>query len=119
LAEPKAPWRVTYSDGSGNALYFWCEEAGTPSLFRYDPVRPEFSSSGIYSGGEPKTGDVPDANLLWRRLAALEAAKSAHLDHRPKGSGQVTITGPPERSFVVGSGDLLRAFEVYIAQFHG
>lgn len=119
MAEPRAPWRVTYSDGSGNAFYFWREEAGKPALFRYDPVRPEFSSSGIYSGGEPKSGEVADADLLWRRLAALEAATTAHLDHRPKGSGEVTISGPPERKFVVGNGEVLRAFGTYVAQFRG
>src|SRR5262245_39969007 len=49
----KAPWKVTYHDGAGNGFQFWQDAEGGEVRFDYSPVRPEQSSTGFYSGGEP------------------------------------------------------------------
>jgi hypothetical protein len=52
-----------YSDGSGNTYVV------TTSLLRYDPITPERSSSGTYSGGEP--AEVKLGLDGYKKLAAL------------------------------------------------
>jgi hypothetical protein len=111
VVEP-GPWSLRYADGSGNSTRVWSD--GELLQWSYDPVRPEQSSSGTYSGGEPAQGkgEPQDANLVWTLLRSLEADGSLHTDARAMGTGMVTISTPSgERSFLLQGGEHLVAFE--------
>ena len=68
----EAPWSVVYHDGSGNGFRFWKEadkgkevkgSKGSKSesaRFKYSPIRPENSSTGMYDCGERKHGRLDD-----------------------------------------------------------
>jgi hypothetical protein len=77
--------RYEYADGSANRYII------TPSQFEYIPVTPEESSTGAYSGGEPK--DIPLQPKQYEAIRALldEALNtpSAHMNDRIKTSGLV------------------------------
>jgi hypothetical protein len=47
-----SPSEYHYADGSGNRFVV------APSSIQYIPVTPKESSSGIYSGGEPKSATI-------------------------------------------------------------
>lgn len=106
------PWSIRYSDGSGNSTRLWSD--GETLRWSYDPVRPEQSSSGIYSGGEPAQGEgeLVESNLVWTLLRTLEANGELHTDARAKGTGMVTIASPSgERSFLIQRSEELKTFE--------
>ncbi len=115
VVEP-GPWSLRYADGSGNSTRLWSD--GEVLQWTYDPVRPEESSSGIYSGGEPARGkgEPQDANTVWMLVRTLEADGSLHTDARAKGTVMVTVSTPSgERSFLTQSGDHLVAFEAALS----
>ena len=56
-----------YADGSGNVYHL------TTSSLKYIPVTPDRSSSGKYSGGEPKEVKISEEEFA-RLSAALEGA---------------------------------------------
>lgn len=56
-----------YADGSGNVYHL------TTSSLKYIPVTPDRSSSGRYSGGEPKEVKISEKEFA-RLSAALEGA---------------------------------------------
>lgn len=113
---PETPWSVSYHDGSGNAFQF--ERAEESASYTYSPVTPERSSTGMYSGGNPAAGPLGEEQVaeLWKRLLELEAATAAHTEERGKGTGAFRIVTPVgERSFIVERGDLLKAFDEFLA----
>jgi hypothetical protein len=115
---PAAPWSVSYHDGSGNAFSFEQSSADADPSYRYSPVTPERSSTGMYSGGEPTAGalDREQTVGLWQRLRQLETQTSIHTDSRDKGTGSfVLVTRAGERSFIVQRGDELIAFDEFLA----
>jgi hypothetical protein len=75
--------RYVYADGSGNRFVI------TADRLVYEPVRPEQSSTGMYSGGEP--GDVSLGEDQCARLEELIRAFAGDAEHRieerTKGSG--------------------------------
>jgi len=83
--------RVRYSDGCGNTYVLSFEEG--KAMVRYEPVRPEESSSGFYSGGERFEGIV-DPKVFSR---VVEAAMQALEDRRSQtnvrmmGCGTLTV----------------------------
>lgn len=86
---PKPPKDLVYSyiDGNGNTYYI------TKNLIQYDPMTPQYSSSGVYDGGK-----AAKVVLNPRQFDALkiliQEVKGKHLDHilnRVKGSGQVRL----------------------------
>lgn len=77
----------SYADGCANVYYV------TKDLVVYDPMKPEFSNTGEYSGGEPGEEAI-DANQFAELTAILNNAANAtadHLSNRPKGSGRLTF----------------------------
>lgn len=76
-----------YADGSGNTYTLNDHDLS------YDPVTPEESSSGTYSGGEAKQVTVSDAELKGIYAAFRDASKntSAHAENRAKGTGLLKI----------------------------
>lgn len=96
-----------YADGSAN-LY-----SLNGNTLSYDPVRPEESSTGTYSGGDPKTVQLtrPQADSI--RLLLNEAFNNTadQIPDRVKGSGAVYINdGKNQKKFILrqGSEDINR-----------
>lgn len=116
---PALPWTLHFHDGSANTFRFH-QEDGRTAQFVYDPVTPEQSSSGIYSGGSPNAGplDLRTAEELWRRVLALEGDASAHWPSRDKGTGAFRIEiNDGAREFIVRSGPALEAFLDFVKPF--
>jgi hypothetical protein len=117
----RAPWSVTYHDGSGNGLRFRKDAEGEGAQFEYTPVRPENSSTGSYSGGEPKSGRMSErrARELWRWVRRLEADASLRADSRMKGTGAFSLTEPAggAREFIVKRSAPLSEFDKFLAPF--
>ncbi len=106
VGEP-TPWTVRYSDGSGNATTLSRPSAGAPIRWRYDPVQPATSSSGVYSGGAPAEGALSEAEgaRLWAVVASLEVATSLHVADRAMGTSRVAVTTEAgERSTLLRAG---------------
>jgi hypothetical protein len=107
---------ISYADGAAN-LYRFVEDDGGVH-FTYDPVTPERSSTGTYSGGDPREErfpvDDPRYLELRRHLAALEADPSIQVERRDKGTGAITIDG---RSFVIARGPALHDLEARLGRF--
>lgn len=109
-------WSIRYSDGSANAYRF--EPAGEGGVFDYDPVRPQQSSTGMYSGGDPRTGTLaaPALEALWRHVRALEGATVLHVTDRMKGTGAFEISDEDgTRAFIIRRGPELAAFDAFVA----
>jgi hypothetical protein len=101
---PAPPWSLVYADGSANLFRFEATADGV--RFVYEPMTPERSSSGMYSGGDPRDEriDTTDRRLvdLLRIVTDLERDRAHHADARCKGDGAVTITIAGEtRDFLV------------------
>ena len=114
---PDPPWKIDYSDGSGNAYFFEGQPAGTIQAV-YRPVDPAQSSSGTYSGGEPWSVDldVAGAGELWRWVEGLAADETIHVQDRQKGTGVVhLVSAQGDRSFIVMRGTRLAAFDTYVS----
>ncbi len=85
----KSPTHYEYSDGSANRYVI------TETSLEYIPVKPEESSTGMYSGGEPKLVSITSeqfsevANLFETAFQNT----SAHMSERPKMSGLISKTG--------------------------
>jgi hypothetical protein len=90
-----------YADGSANVYVL------TTDSLEYIPVKPEESSTGFYSGGDPKRiALTPEA---FRNLRAmLETAKKKHEIHIPdriKTSGMITtLSGAEKTNFILKPG---------------
>jgi hypothetical protein len=96
-----------YADGSGNIYLI------KPDSLQYIPIKPEESSTGFYSGGDPKKVSLTAGQFRTIR-AMLETAKTKHDIHLPdriKTSGMITTFGGQEKnSFILkpGSVELVR-----------
>lgn len=87
------PTQYEYADGSGNRYIL------TTSSLSYIPVKPEESSSGIYSGGEPKEILLKETqfNSIQALLLNAVSNRSIHMQERVKMSGLITIVHKEER----------------------
>lgn len=96
-----------YADGSANVYVL------TADSLEYVPVTPEQSSTGFYSGGDPKKIAITPQQFRTVR-AMLETAKSKHEIHLPdriKTSGVITTVSKSQKSSIVlkpGSPELVR-----------
>lgn len=82
-----------YSDGNSN-LYVL-----TPSQLQYIPVKPENSSSGVYSGGDPKSVTITPEQYT-ELQALLEKAfsqPSIHMENRVMMSAQIRRINSKEK----------------------
>jgi hypothetical protein len=110
---PPVPWSIEYRDGSANAYSF-----ADSGAFRYRPITPAESSTGTYSGGDPREGLLDEATLgaFWQRVRELEASTALHTPDRGKGTGAFAITEDgATRSFIVTRGPELLAFDAFLA----
>ncbi|KAB2842974.1 hypothetical protein F9K50_00825 [bacterium] len=113
----QAYWTLDYGDGSANQYHFEQRSKGAAVSFRYDPVRPEQSSTGMYSGGEPRQGKLTarQARELKRRLAELESDAALRVEDRNKGTGAFSVrTSEGTRSFIIRMGPEIRRFDEFL-----
>ena len=94
------PDTYEYADGSAN-LYLL-----TQTQLRYVPVKPEESSTGIYSGGDPKTVNVSQTQYeeLKKQFDAALGNTDIHITDRMKTSGMITRLGSNEEQRIIKSG---------------
>ena len=108
-------WRIRYDDHSGNRYRFGSGDDGAAAYVSYQPMTPERSSSGIFTGGEPHDGalSAAQASELLTAVLALESASDCHAETRMKGTGSFAISegAGKERRFLVRRGARLRAFD--------
>tara|TARA_Y100001954_G_scaffold192879_1_gene207701 strand:- start:157 stop:609 length:453 start_codon:yes stop_codon:yes gene_type:complete len=100
-------WECFYTDGSNNQFHFYRKEGKTH--FRYEPIQPMMSSSGMYSGGTAKEGILTpeQARLLDSRLQYWQENTSAHVERRSKGVGSFRISqGEGEHLFLIPEAQL-------------
>ena len=106
---------ITYSDGSANRYVF--QATGDGVRFEYEPTRPEQSSTGMYSGGDPRAGllDAATTTALLDQIRTLEGRTTLHVRDRAKGTGQFHIRDERgERSFIIARGPALLAFDDFV-----
>jgi hypothetical protein len=96
-----------YADGSANVYEF------RGNTVAYLPVTPAESSSGLYSGGDPKTVTigVADQEKLVQLLEQALAATAQHQIAREKMTGRVekAVEGSAEQSVVLRRDSTLKA----------
>ena len=113
--------RIDVADGSANAYHF-TRDAGGQVRFVYDPVTPERSATGLYSGGPPRTEALApdDARLvdLWMLLRKLEADETKHTPDRAKGTGAIAWESPAgRRAFIIQMGEDVNALLAVLKRF--
>lgn len=119
---PATPWTLTYADGAANQYRFARASDAAAVSFEYDPVTPEESSTGSYSGGEPVDRKLPAADPrlaeLWRRVQALAADPGVQQPDRNKGTGAFHWKNASgERDFIVEQGSALTDFHTFVQTF--
>lgn len=115
-AVPSAPWSITYADGSGNV--YTVHDDGGGAAYTYEPVTPERSSSGTYSGGAPRSGPLAAATTetLWSKVQAFAIATAEHVTERAMMTGSFSIKDASgERSFIVRPSPALTDFDQFLA----
>lgn len=80
--------QYTYADGSANRYII------TASSLQYLPIKPEESSTGMYSGGDPANINLTEAQFksVQQLLEKAISATGNHITDRIKMSGAVTRT---------------------------
>ena len=109
---------IVYSDGSANAYHFAID--GDVATFEYRPVTPERSSTGMYSGGEPRAGklDLAQVAELRRQIRDLESSSELHSADRGKGTGAFHLTDAAGTcDFIIARGPALLAFDELVRTF--
>jgi DNA-binding CsgD family transcriptional regulator len=89
--------QYTYADGSANRYVI------TASSLQYIPVKPEESSTGMYSGGDPAEINLTKAEFesLKLLLEKAIAATNNHIADRIKTSGEVTRTTRTDTKIII------------------
>lgn len=119
---PVAPWKLHVADGSANAYHLECAGEGQQVSFKYVPVTPEQSSTGMYSGGSPREESLAatDARLdaLWKTLYALDSNEAVHVADRAKGTGAIAWENAKgKHDFIVKRGPELDALLAQLEAF--
>lgn len=119
---PNPEWTsINIADGSANAYRFTRDASGRVA-FVYVPVRPEQSSTGMYSGGPPRKEDLaandPRLIELWALLKKLEADETRHQPDRNKGTGAIRWENPSgKHDFIIQMGAALNELMAVLARF--
>lgn len=91
------PNTYEYADGSAN-LYLL-----TQTQLRYVPVKPENSSTGFYSGGDPKTVSITQSQYdeLKKLFDGALSNTDIHITDRMKTSGMISRLGSNEKQCII------------------
>lgn len=122
VTKTESPWLFIHvADGAANGYHFTRAADGSVQ-FVYEPVRPEQSSTGFYSGGPPReeTLDAADPRLteLWATLQKLAADETKHTPDRAKGTGAIAWDGlTGKRDFIIVMGPDLDALLAQLKRF--
>ena len=86
-----------YADGRGNLYHI------SPGLLKYEPVTPNESSSGIYSGGLPVTKILSpeDYHSLIVRIQTAIQNKVIQIDQNLMGSGMIEFYDNNQKTTVL------------------
>lgn len=115
MPAPQSPWSIAYHDGSANAYQIASDGEG--ATLEYTPITPERSSTGMYSGGDPRLGRLgPEAiESLWKLVDELEGNTPLHTDERGKGTGAFRVMDARgARDFIIEMGPAIRAFDAFL-----
>jgi hypothetical protein len=107
---------VRYVDGCGNVYTFMLDNG----IFRmdYEPMKPEWSSSGEYDGGEPRSAvlSAEDSQELEQFVVDLRDDPSKHVTSRNMGTGLFSVhlgLDDAPVTFIVAR-DVLRDWEEFV-----
>src|SRR5687768_1138821 len=89
--------RYIYADGSANRYII------TSNTLEYDPIKPEESSTGMYSGGDPKTVSISAGQFDSIRHVFENAVsnRAVHIENRIKTSGAIDIFNGDTHTHVI------------------
>lgn len=91
-----------YADGSGNVYNIFRDKKGW--TLEYKPVQPEFSSSGVYSGGEYVKKKISKSQYK-KIISSIHKAvknKKVHIKDRIMTSGMITIQeGKSTKTYII------------------
>lgn len=109
------PWTLRVADGSGNITTL-VAEGPAGATWRYDPVTPAESSSGVYSGGARASGTLGAAQVsaLWAALNTLAGDTGAQIGQRVKGSVAVDLESPGGKRHYLFSQSAAAALEALL-----
>lgn len=113
------PWTLQFYDGNGNGYTFSQPDKAQPGSFNFDPLTPEQSSSGHYSGGTPASGPLSPERVqsLWEWVHLFQNDKSLQCEQRPKGTGCFVINKNEAKSeFYVDRGQKLDDFMSFLRE---
>lgn len=93
----KSDHRYVYADGSANRYII------TRDTLEYDPVTPAESSTGTYSGGDPKTVAISSEQFesISQLFDKAVANKAVHIEDRIKTSGAISVVKGDTRTQVI------------------
>ena len=93
----KPDHHYVYADGSANRYII------TSDTLKYDPVRPEESSTGTYSGGDPKVVSISPEQFesIGQLFDKAFANKAVHIEDRIKTSGAISIVKGETRTQII------------------
>jgi hypothetical protein len=93
----KTDHRYVYADGSANRYII------TADSLAYDPVTPAESSTGTYSGGDPKIVSISASQFaaITQLFDEAVANKTVHIEDRIKTSGAISIVKGDVRTQII------------------
>ncbi len=107
------PTKIVYNDGNANAYII------TPEQFKYNPNTPMESSSGTYSGGDPKdfTIDNNQFHNIFVRAEKVITTEDIIIETRQMGTGFIKIIFKDSemKAYIANSSDLAD-FESYLKE---
>lgn len=111
IVEIDEPIKIVYNDGNANAYII------STKSFKYAPVTPMESSSGTYSGGEPKDFEIEQStfNEIFIRAEKIATTDDIKIDTRQMGTGFIKITFKDSeiKAYIANSSDLTD-FQYYL-----
>ena len=115
----KPPWHLTYYDGSGNTYLVRHNSDEAAIHFKYRPIQPAMSSSGVYSGGDPVECELNEDQTqdLWQQVRQMASDTSVHIEKRIMGSGAFSLSTPDgKQAFLIKNGPALQQFNDLMQQ---
>lgn len=103
----------SYSNGSGNTYIIKNDQTKT---LEFIPVKPQYSSSGIYDGGDPALKEINDTQYE-QIIIALNTAinnKECHIENRIKTSGLITKKENEKEEVIIISSNSEELLEIEI-----